>query len=93
MSLDFELVRQLREMARRGVSICDMALHICEVLGVGNSRMDVIAYLREAFGIGLAELMPVGAWTYFPGGTWSREQVEAEVMPVIMRHREQWDRD
>ncbi|QRN93037.1 hypothetical protein JRI60_27945 [Archangium violaceum] len=91
--LNSNVVFKIREMAKQGESVCDMVVEICDSLGVGkDARVPVIAHLREAFGLGLAELMPIGAWSFFPGGTWSREEVEAQIMPLIIGSRDKWDR-
>lgn len=90
--LDPDLVEKLRQMAREGTSVCDMIVAISDHLQMGNDfRLPVVMHLRAAFGLGISELSPVGAWSFFPGGTWSREKVEADVMPLILRNRQMWD--
>lgn len=86
-----DLVLQLRTMAARGSSACDMIITIADTYeGDRELQILTIAYFREAFGIGLKDLMPIGAWSFFPGGTWSREQVENHIMPLIANSREKW---
>ncbi|MBM7113370.1 hypothetical protein [Archangium primigenium] len=89
---DPELVRTLRQMARNGASVCDMVAAISDTLRMGNDiRLPVIEHLRAAFGLKLSELSPVGAWSFFPGGTWSREEVERHVKPLILSNRSKWE--
>lgn len=90
--VDQDLVQKLRQMARTGASVCDMIVAISDKLKMGNDiQLLVIAHLRAAFRLGISEVSPVGAWSFFPGGTWSREQIEAEIMPLILRNRAKWD--
>ena len=89
--INSDLVHELREMATKGLPVCDMVTTIISRLGLPqDARVHVIAHLRTAFDLGIADLMPIGAWSFFPGGTWSREEVEQAIMPLIMKNRDKW---
>lgn len=86
-----DLILRLRNMAMKGASACDMIVAINDSHR-GNQQLQIltIAYFRKAFGLPLRDLMPIGAWSFFDGGTWSREEVENYIMPLIESAREQW---
>jgi hypothetical protein len=90
---DPEVIEELREMARRGSSVCDMVVYLASKPDIGLTRQLVGSYLRAAFELSIGETAGVYGWSYFPGGTWTQEMVEARVMPAILAAREKWDKE
>jgi hypothetical protein len=75
MSLNIELVEILREMHGNAAQVSQMLSEIkkfhCEEPQI---KMCTMKYLREAFGLSLADVTPVGGWCGL-GGELSDEEI------------------
>jgi len=79
-----EAIFQLQKFAKSGKSIHTMLEFMIEYLELNeNSRVILIAYFQKAFSLNMKEAMQIGAWNYFPGGTWDISEVESALRPVI----------
>ena len=85
-------MQQLRRLAKSGATVPDLVLHIRDTLNEGdNIGLYVVVYLCETFDLRISEAKPVCAWSFFSGGTWTGEQVNAEIQPLIRQRQENWD--
>ena len=59
-------------------------MYLISSLGLDrDSRLIVITYFKEAFSLKLGDIMPIGAWDFFDGGSWSIAEIEREISPLI----------
>lgn len=91
MDLDQALVQELRREAAGGATPVELALHVRDRLAQGDEvRLLAIAYFREAFFLSLQDIVMLGAWHRYSGGSSSDQELNAEVASVIERTRPKW---
>jgi hypothetical protein len=92
MELSMSLIVRLREMAATGYGACEMANWLLGQLAINASsgRIQVVAYLQQAFCLSAGDAAAAGAWRIFPGGTWSDDELEQFLLPRILATRRQW---
>jgi hypothetical protein len=93
MELQSDLLAELRERARRGEGPCSLAELIGRRLGEEGSsyRLLAILYFKEAFGLTIMEAKNIGAAPVFEPGGRSADDIAAEMMQILTKHRRAWD--
>ncbi len=84
------VIFQLRDMARRGDSVGMMFKELKSRLG--PDIVPLLEYMRSAFCLTVAEVKPIAALSRTDGRDVADEVLLQElVMPVIEKHRGEWD--
>ena len=75
----------MRNQFEAGSTPYEFLIALGERLGTSgtNFRLRAIAYFREAFQISLADAMGIGAADIFPQGAATRDDINAQMMPII----------
>lgn len=94
MDLDHKIIEELRELAERGRSPCELAVLIGQRLGLEgtNYRLQAIAYFREAFRLSMPDAMRIGAAPVFESEQRPALDVDHEIRPIIEATRSDWAR-
>jgi hypothetical protein len=88
--LEKKLVLDLRGMARRGDSVGTMFREVKK--RVGPDIVSILEYMRSAFCLSLVEAKPIAALSRTDGRELEDElQLHQSVMPMIEKHRDEWD--
>jgi len=86
------IIRKMQNLAKGGNSVEDILNYLIETLKLdGGSRLIVITYFKEAFSIKLGDIMPIGAWEFFDGGSYNITEIEKEIKPLIDKTFNTWD--
>jgi len=83
LQLDVAILAPLRAMAEDGKHASEMAEFVIEQLGGTERLVMAIAYFQIALEIGLGNAKALGAWHRFPGSTWTDQQLNDDLDPVI----------
>ena len=82
--LNEEILNNLRKIAKENESFSNILQYLVSSLHINKySRITAIRYFRTAFQIDLKYAKDLGAWDFFEGGTWSIEQIESDLKPLI----------
>lgn len=94
MRLESDLLDGLRKMASANRNVGEMVHWLIGQLSLdaARGRIQVIAYIQQAFFLSAGDAAAVGAWNLFPGGTWSVEELERFLSPRILETRSRWSR-
>ena len=86
------LLRDLREMARRGSPVPPMLRLILERSAPAQPHtVALIRYLRQAFALNLRQASPVGGWMPDNSGELNDAQLNDLLLPEILNNRSKWD--
>ena len=78
------LLEELRVTIRNGGSAIDSIRLLLQRLELGQeSRLVVIAYFQTAFNMKLQDASKLGAWDFFPGGTWPDNVINSEITQIL----------
>src|SRR5712691_62310 len=89
---NLEIVNGLRAMARKGYTVPQMLREVMRGAGpVMPHELALAQYLREAFGLTLAQVKPIGGWYPDGKGELSDAQLHEFIMPEILKNRQEWD--
>ncbi len=88
------LVAELRRMGREGQPPAMMLHEIIRFLGPRvPHKLTLIAHMRDAFRLSLAEASPIAGWSSEAPAELSDTQLNGLLSPIIQRNREQWERE
>ncbi|NVJ09788.1 hypothetical protein HUW63_31765 [Myxococcus sp. AM001] len=92
MMLEPDLLDGLRKMASANRDVVEMAHWLLDQLSLdaARDRIYVIAYLQQTYFLSAGDAAAIGAWSLFPGGTWSDEEIERFLSPRILSTRNKW---
>lgn len=91
--LDAATLEQLRDRYRNQVSPSELLREITRLLGGEQYHpLDLVANLRAAFALGLADASPIGGWSPDGTGELKDAQIDGFLTPAIEKNRTLWDR-
>ncbi len=91
-TIDPAVVNRLRTLAREGRTVSALLEEITNRLGLSGSHPLLLArYMREAFGLSLLEVKPIGGWSPGGSGELSDAQLDELLMPGIDANRDWWE--
>jgi hypothetical protein len=89
--LNPEILQRLRTLARSGSTPSQIARELFrQVDSQPHPRLTALKYLREAFGLSLRQVSPVGGWSADGTGELTDAQLDALLQPAIEQTRAQW---
>src|SRR5436190_16350874 len=89
--VDPAVVHRLRELAQDGRPVPELLREVARRLSPQVLHPLTLAkYMREAFGLSLLEVKPIGGWSWEGRGELSDDQLNDLVMPSIVAHRDRW---
>jgi hypothetical protein len=90
--LKSDIVRELQTMARNGQTVPQMMRAIIVALAPKHPhKVALIQYLREAFCLTLQQAAPIAGWSADGTGELQDTQLNAFLLPEIMKNRDKWD--
>jgi len=85
--LDLQLVRELRELGRKGATVRELVAVIHAGLDLpSDAVIPVLWYLASAFDLSLREVLPVREWL----GTENDTDIDALILPAIEQAKHRW---
>jgi len=91
-SIDPAVVQRLRAMAQEGRTVPELLREITNQLSSSSLHPLLLAkYMREAFGLSLLEVKPIGGWSLGGCGELSDDQLDELLMPGILANRDWWE--
>lgn len=92
--LNPEIVQRLRTLARSGSTPSQIARELFRQLdSESHPRLTALKYLREAFGLSVRQVSPLGGWSADGTGELTDAQLDALLQPEIEQTRTQWEDD
>ena len=87
-----ELVSQLQQMAHQGHTPARMLREMIPLLGPGiPHKLTLIAHMRKAFCLSLAEAKPIAGWSADAMAELSDDQINNLIKPAIAKNKVRWD--
>jgi hypothetical protein len=89
--IDPAIVLRLRRLAQERATVPELLRDIATQLSLSNSHTILFAnYMRQAFGLSLLEVKPIGGWSLMGEGELSDDKLNEIMMPHITANREWW---
>jgi hypothetical protein len=79
-------------LAHEGQTVPELLRDINSRISLGKwNPLSIAKYMREAFGLSLLEVKPIGGWSLEGDGELSDHRLNELMMPAIVANREWWD--
>ena len=90
---ELTIVNELRRMALREYTPAQMLREMIRFLGPGAHKLTLIAQMREAFGLSLAEASPIAGWSPEATAEVSDARLDELIGPAIRKNGNRWEQE